>query len=197
MADNFNFKKFLTENKAGPYAGVSEAPTEKKVRASIETTNYGGIDGLWLYTYIDGVETEYYLDATYEGDEDGWDVQGGEKIADNKTTPISAQEVSALLDDEAIWNAVDKAFSKYNPPRDGDYDGPDDSEDDSYSYRDINGPTHRFEEAAVDESVNPEMDNKVRRIVKAIARENQTPLASAAAAVIASIKRLESEFKDK
>ena len=133
MGDIFDFKKFLVENKVGPYAGVSEAPENKEIKASIETTNYGGIDGLYLYTYIDGVETEYYLDATYEGDEDGWDVQGGEKIADNKTTPISAQEVSALLDDEDIWNAVNKAFSKYNPPRDGD-EGPDryGNEEDNY-----------------------------------------------------------------
>jgi hypothetical protein len=196
MADNFNFKKFITENKTGPYARLNEAPDTKEIEAYVNKDRYGNLEGLYLRTYINGVENEYELGADINND-DEWDVQGGVKIVDNEETPISDQEVSALLNDKAIWQAVDNAFSKYERPSDDDYDGPDDDYDDSSSYRDIHGPTHKFEEAAIEEAVNPEMDNKVRRIVKAIARENQTPLASAAAAVVASIKRLESEFKDK
>ena len=196
MADNFNFRKFITENKTGPYARLGEAINGKKVTASVETDRYGNVEGLYLYTVIDGVENEYELKADIDND-DVWDVQGGVRIVNNKEIPVSDQEVSALLNDKDIWQAVDDAFDKYERPSDDDYDGPDDDSDDSNSYRDIHGPTHKFREAAIEEAVNPEMDSKVRRIVKAIAKENQTPLAAAAAAVMASIKRLESEFKDK
>ena len=146
MADNFDFKKFLVENRVGPYAGVSEASAEKEVRAQVNTDTYGNLDGLYLYTYINGIESEYELRASEDND-NVWDVQGGTKVVDNKEIPVSDQEVSALLNDEDIWNAVDKAFNKYERPSadaDDNFDGPEDGNDDDYSYRDIHGPTHRF-----------------------------------------------------
>ena len=129
MADNFDFKKFLVENRVGPYAGVSEGSAYKEVRAQVNTDTYGNLNGLYLYTYINGIESEYELRAS-EDNENVWDIQGGTKVVDNKEMPVSDQEANALLDDKDILYAVDDAFNKYERPSaaDDDYDWRDDRE---------------------------------------------------------------------